>query len=55
MLEMISLTVMMTTGASTLSTYLDKATEKPDIKFRAVIQETLDDEVQSVPFAKRVY
>ena len=36
-------------------TYLDKATEKPEIKYRAVIQETLDDEVQSVPFAKRVY
>lgn len=36
-------------------TYLDKATEKPEIKYRAVIQDTLDNEVQSVPFAKRVY
>lgn len=36
-------------------TFLDKPTEKPEIKFRAVIQETLDDEVKSVPFAKRVY
>lgn len=36
-------------------TYLSQPTEKPEIKFRAVIQETLDDEVNSVPFAKRVY
>lgn len=36
-------------------TFLDKPTDKPDIKFRKVIQETLDDEVTSVPFAKRVY
>lgn len=35
--------------------YLDNPLDKPELKFRAVIQETMDDEVSSVPFAKRVY
>jgi len=35
--------------------YLTDPTEKPEIKFRDVIQDTLDDEVHSIPFAKRVY
>jgi hypothetical protein len=36
-------------------TYLDNPVDKPVIKYRKVIQETLDDEVETVPFAKRVY
>lgn len=36
-------------------TFLDDPTKKPEIRFREVIQDTLDDEVQSVAFAKRVY
>lgn len=35
--------------------YLKDPIEKPELKFRAVIQETLDEEVDTVPFAKRVY
>lgn len=35
--------------------YLKDPTEKPELKFRAVIQDTLDEEVETVPFAKRVY
>jgi len=35
--------------------YLSDPMEKPELKFRAVIQETLDNEVDTVPFAKRVY
>jgi succinate dehydrogenase/fumarate reductase flavoprotein subunit len=36
-------------------TFLADPKERPDIKYRSVIQETLDTEVTSVPFAKRVY
>ena len=36
-------------------TYLDNPIDKPEIRYRAVIQDTLDDEVETVPFAKRVY
>lgn len=36
-------------------TYLENPVNKPEIRYRAVIQETLDDQVESVPFAKRVY
>jgi len=36
-------------------TYLDNPIDKPEIRYRAVIQETLDGEVESVAFAKRVY
>ena len=35
--------------------YLNDPKEKPDLVYRAVIQEPMDDEVKSVPFAKRVY
>ena len=36
-------------------TFLDNPTKTPEIRFREVIQDTLDDQVTSVPFAKRVY
>jgi succinate dehydrogenase/fumarate reductase flavoprotein subunit len=36
-------------------TFLDNPHDKPNILYRAVIQDTLDEEVTSVPFAKRVY
>lgn len=36
-------------------TFLDNPLDKPEIKYRSVIQSTLDDEVETVPFAKRVY
>jgi len=36
-------------------TFLDNPFDKPEIRYRAVIQDTLDDEVDTVPFAKRVY
>ena len=36
-------------------TFLDNPVDKPEIRFRPVIQATLDDEVESVPFMKRVY
>jgi len=35
--------------------FLDNPIDKPTITYRKVIQETLDDEVETVPFAKRVY
>jgi len=36
-------------------TFLDNPIDKPTIRFRPVTQATLDDEVESVPFMKRVY
>lgn len=36
-------------------TFQSRAQDEPEIKFRAVIKEPLDDEVTSVPPAKRVY
>lgn len=36
-------------------TYLDNPIDKPKIEYRKVIQDTLDEEVETVPFAKRVY
>lgn len=35
--------------------YLDNPVDKPQLKYRDVIQDTLDEEVETVPFAKRVY
>jgi succinate dehydrogenase (ubiquinone) flavoprotein subunit len=35
--------------------FLDNPIDEPKLRYRAVIQDTLDDEVESVPFAKRVY
>lgn len=35
--------------------FLDNPLDKPRLEYRAVIQDTLDGEVESVPFAKRVY
>jgi len=35
--------------------FLDNPIDKPVLGYRKVIQETLDDEVETVPFAKRVY
>lgn len=35
--------------------YLAEPEKKPELKYRAVIQDTLDEEVHSIPFAKRVY
>jgi len=34
---------------------LDNPIDEPKLVYRKVIQETLDDEVETVPFAKRVY
>jgi len=34
--------------------FLDNPLDEPVITYRKVIQETLDDEMQTVPFAKRV-
>lgn len=34
---------------------LDTPTEKPDLKYRGVIHETLDDEVETIPPKERVY
>ena len=36
-------------------TYLDNPTDEPDIKFRDVIFDTLDEEVQTIPPFKRTY
>jgi len=36
-------------------TYLDKPQDKPEIKYRDVIHDTLNDEVETVPPFKRVY
>jgi len=35
--------------------FLDNPIDKPTLAYRKVIQDTLDDEVETVPFAKRVY
>ena len=36
-------------------TYLDDPTKKPEIRFRDVIHDTLDEEVQTIPPFKRTY